>query len=131
MAPHASSYFENNVYIADGKHVNIGKHCHINEHVFIQGAIIGDFVMIAPHATLLSSRHNYARLDIPLILQGAENNIPPVIENNVWIGRNAIIMPGVHIGTGSIVAAGAIVTKDVIPWSIVGGAPANLIRMRK
>jgi maltose O-acetyltransferase len=49
----------------------------------------------------------------------------------VWIGRNAIIMPGVRIGKGSIVGAGAVVTRDVEPYSIVGGVPAKLIRKRK
>lgn len=130
MEPHSKSYFENNVYIADGKTVCIGRHCHINEHVFIQGAQIGDCVMIAPHAALLSARHRYGRTDVPMILQGEEGGIVPVVENDVWIGRNSVIMPGVRIGTGCIVGAGAVVTKDVAPWSVVGGVPAKLIRMR-
>ena len=52
------------------------------------------------------------------------------IANDVWIGRHAMIMPGVHIADGAIVAAGAIVTKDVPPYAIVGGVPAKLIRYR-
>ena len=52
------------------------------------------------------------------------------IANDVWIGRHAMIMPGVHIADGAIVAAGAVVTKDVPPYAIVGGVPARLIRYR-
>ena len=131
MQPHPGNYFESGIYIGDGSEVRIGMHCHINEQVFIQGAEIGDQVMIAPGVALLSTRHRHDRVDAPMISQGEEKELPPVIENDVWIGRNAIIMPGVRIGSGSIVAAGAVVTKDVAPWSIVGGVPAKLIRMRK
>ncbi|MFK4301583.1 virginiamycin A acetyltransferase [Paenibacillus sp. RC254] len=53
-----------------------------------------------------------------------------VVGNDVWIGYNATIMPGVHIGNGAIIASNAVVTKDVLPYSIVGGNPAKLIRYR-
>jgi acetyltransferase-like isoleucine patch superfamily enzyme len=123
-------HFQNDVYISNADNVRIGVNCHINEHVFIQGASIGDYVMIAPYVAILSSNHNYERTDIPMVLQGETKNIPPVIEDDVWIGRNAVIFPGVRIGRGSIVGAGAIVNKDVLPGSVVGGVPAKLIRMR-
>ena len=58
------------------------------------------------------------------------DNEPVVIGNDVWIGANAIILPGVRIGDGAIIAAGAVVTKDVIPCSVVGGVPARFIRYR-
>lgn len=131
MEPDANNYFEPKIYIADYKHLRIGKHTHINEHVFIQGAHIGSFVMIAPNAAILSKGHEFKDLEIPMILQGnTEENIP-IIENNVWIGRNAIILPGVKIGEGSIIGAGAVVTKDIEPFSIVGGVPAVLIKKRQ
>jgi len=57
-------------------------------------------------------------------------NIPVRIENDVWIGSNAIILQGVNIGNGAIVAAGAVVTKDVPPYAVVGGVPAKLIKWR-
>ena len=63
--------------------------------------------------------------------QGFEEERPVVIGNDVWIGDRVIILPGVHVGDGSILAAGAVVTKDVPPYAIVGGVPAKLIRMRK
>ena len=55
---------------------------------------------------------------------------PIIIEDDVWIGMNAIILSGVHIGQGAVISAGAVVTKDVEPYSIVGGNPAKLIKYR-
>lgn len=53
------------------------------------------------------------------------------IEDDVWLGRNVIVMPGIRIGKGAIVAAGSVVTKDVSDYTIVGGVPAKLIRTRQ
>lgn len=127
---HNDNYFEENIYIGNGKQIFIGKHCHINENVFIQGATIGDYVMIAPNVSILNSTHKYDLIDQPMILQGEERGLNPIIEDNVWIGRNAVILPNIKIGKGSIVAAGAVVTKDIEPYSIVGGVPAKLIKKR-
>lgn len=125
-----NSCVEDNVYLSSGKNVKIGYDCHINENVFIQGAEIGNHIMIAPNVAILNSMHNFDRTDIPMCKQGAAKTINPVIEDDVWIGRSAIIMPGVKIGKGSIIASGAVVTKDVEPYSVVGGVPAKLIRKR-
>ncbi|MBN2789743.1 MAG: acyltransferase [Candidatus Delongbacteria bacterium] len=124
-------YFENSIFISDAKNISIGSECQINENVFIQGAKIGNCVMIAPNTAILTSTHNFSRTDIPMVHQGSTKEIIPTIEDDVWIGRNVIIMPGVTIGKGSIIAAGAIVTKDVEEYSVVGGVPAKLIRKRK
>ena len=125
------SYIEDNVYLGNGKNVRIGHPCEINENVFIQGAEIGNYVMIAPGVSILNSTHNFDRTDIPMSCQGSKKNINPIIEDDVWIGRNALIMPGVRIKKGSIIAAGSVVTKDVEEFSIMGGVPAKLIRKRK
>lgn len=131
MTWHKESEFQNNIYIGDGSKVQIGEFCRINENVFLQGAAIGDYVMIAPNVTILSKSDQYSSTDIPMIQQGETDEILPVIEDDVWIGRNAIIMPGICIGKGSVVAAGAVVTKNVEPYSVVGGVPARLIKRRK
>lgn len=125
------NFFEESVYIGNGKNITIGKHCHINENVFIQGATIGNFVMIAPNVAILNGTHKFDRVDVPMIMQGEEKELNPIIEDDVWIGRNAIIMPKIRIGQGSIIGAGAVVTKDVEPFSIMGGVPAKLIKKRK
>ncbi len=131
MKPNQENYFEDNVYIGNASNVTIGEHCHINENVFIQGATIGNYVMIAPNVTLLNSLHNYQKTDVPMIKQGGVENLNSTIEDDVWIGRNAIIMPNITIGKGAVVGAGCVVTKDVAPYSVVGGVPAKVIKRRK
>lgn len=125
-----NDFFEPNVYIGNGSNVSIGKDCQINENVFIQAAVIGDYVMIAPNVAILAVSHIFSDLTRPMVFQGEERGEPPVIEDDVWIGRNVVIMPGVCIGKGSIIGSGAIVTKNVEPYSVMGGIPARLIRKR-
>ena len=122
---------EPKVYLSDGKHIRIGKHCRINENVFIQGAEIGNHVLIAPNVAILSKSHQHESIETPIVLQGDTEANPPIIEDGVWIGRNVVILPGVVVGAHSIVAAGAIVNKDVEPYSVVGGVPGRLIKKRK
>ena len=66
-----------------------------------------------------------------MIQQGYTEMKPVYIDDDVWIGRRVLIMPGVHIGTGAIIAAGSVVTKNVEPYSIVGGNPAKHIKYRR
>jgi maltose O-acetyltransferase len=65
-----------------------------------------------------------------MIQQGFEARRPVIIEDDVWIGINVILLPGLTVGRGAIVAAGSVVTKDVPPDAIVGGNPARVIRSR-
>jgi maltose O-acetyltransferase len=90
---------------------------------------LGDNVLIAAGARLITRKHGFADVDVPMAEQGYDN-APIVVEDDVWIGFGAVILPGVTIGRGSIVGANAVVTKDVEPHSIVGGVPARLIRKR-
>jgi len=130
MKKDKNNYFEHNIYIGNAEKVKIGKHCHINENCFLQGVTIGDYVLIAPNVAIVNSGHEYSDINIPIVMQGDTPQENPLIENNVWIGRNAIIMPNVIIKEGSIVGAGAVVTKDVQPFTVVGGVPAKLIKKR-
>jgi acetyltransferase-like isoleucine patch superfamily enzyme len=95
--------------------------------------IIGNKVMFGPNVTIMGGNHNTTQIgkymfDVKEKLP--ENDLPVVIEDDVWVGTGAIILKGVTIRKGSIIAAGALVTKDVSPYSIVGGVPAKLIKMR-
>ena len=108
----------------------IGNDCQINENVYIQSAVIGNYVLIAQNVAILAVTHNFLSISIPIIEQGATLVNPVIIEDDVWIGRNVIIMPGITIKNGAIVGAGAVVTKDVAAYAIVGGVPAKIIRFR-
>ena len=86
--------------------------------------------MMGTDVTIITRNHRFDRTDIPMMEQGFEEERPVYIGNDVWIGDRALILPGVHVGDGSIIAAGAVVTKDVPPYSIVAGVPARKIRDR-
>ncbi|MEX2785004.1 DapH/DapD/GlmU-related protein [Streptococcus sp. H49] len=103
----------------------------IGEHVFINhgltcmssgGITIEDNVMIGPEAALITANHDFQNLDV---LQFK----PIHIKKGAWIGARSIILPGVTVGEGSVVASGAVVTKDVPAKTIVGGSPAKKIKM--
>lgn len=119
------------VNLGDGNEIIIGNNCMINEDVYIEGASIGDYVMIAPNATIYASSHIHSSTEIPMQMQGQTLKKICIIEDDVWIGKSVIVMPGVRIGKGSIVGAGSVVTKNVEPYSIVAGVPAKFIRSRK
>ena len=126
-----NSKFESGIYISDARNLEIGKHVRINENVFLQGIInIGDYVMIAPNVSIYSKTHNHHDINTPMVLSGETQTKKVIIENDVWIGINSVILPGVTIGKGSIIGANSLVNKDVEPYSIMGGTPARLIRKR-
>ena len=108
--------------------VIIGDHTRIGLHNTIIGPVtIGDHVNLAQGITVTALNHNFADTDKRIDEQGVSTN-PVVIEDDIWIGANAVILPGVTIGQHSVVAAGAIVTKDVPPHSLVAGVPAKVIK---
>lgn len=107
--------------------LSTGKGVAIDENVDIYNVApinIGHFVSISRRAFLCTASHDISDLKRPLIYK------PINIGNGVWIGAQAIICPGVTIGEGAVVAAGAVVTKDVPAWSVVGGNPATIIKNR-
>ncbi|MBR5521341.1 MAG: sugar O-acetyltransferase [Oscillospiraceae bacterium] len=115
----------------EGKNVFIGKHFYANYNLVIldhEKITIGNNVMLGPNVVLTSATHNVdyriRNKDDDMDIMGA----PIVIEDYVWIGANVTVMPGVTIGKHSVVAAGSVVTKDVPPDVIVGGAPAKIIK---
>lgn len=119
-------------HVVFGEEFEIGDNSTVGFRSDIYGPVkIGKDVMIGPEVAIYTHNHKHDEIDIPMIKQGYTENKPVYIEDNVWIGRRVLIMPGVCIGTGSIVAAGAVVTKNVEPYSIVGGNPAKIIKYRK
>jgi maltose O-acetyltransferase len=120
-----------NVFLGNGRDIEVGDYTQINEDTWIRNVRIGKYVMIAPRAMILNYGHNSTDLETAMMFQGIREYPQTIIEDNVWIGANAIILPGLQIGTGSIVGAGAVLTKNVEPYSIVGGNPAKLLKRRK
>lgn len=114
------------LFINYGKHTKIGKNVFINfDCTFLDlgGITIEDNVLIAPKVNLLSEGH-------PLAPENRQSLVPgPIhIKKNAWIGANATILPGVTIGENAVVAAGAVVSKDVSDNTVVGGIPAKIIK---
>lgn len=107
--------------------LRIGAHCRINRNCCLDARAalsIGNNVSISPDVTILTTQHLYDDRAFSLTSR------PVTIEDYVWIGTRAMIMPGVTIGRGAVVAAGAVVTKDVPALAIVGGVPARAIGRR-
>ena len=112
--------------IVFGERTFCGEFCvfGVNESI-----IIGNNVMIAQAVTIRDTDHAFDSLLTPMCEQGITTS-PVLINDNVWVGHSAIILKGVTIGTGAVVAANAVVTRDVPPYSIVGGVPAKVIGWR-
>ena len=108
--------------------VIIGDHTRVGLHNTIIGPVtIGNHVNLAQGITVTALNHNFTDSEKRIDEQGVSTT-PVVIEDDVWIGANAVVLPGVRVGTHSVVAAGAVVTKDVPPHSIVAGIPAKVIK---
>ena len=126
----ANLYYEN-TYLGD--YVSIGaNNLFINSRANI---IIGDYVMFGPNVTVITGGHRTDLLGRKMSTvrndeKLPENDLDIVFEGDNWIGANSTILRGVTIGIGSIIAAGAVVTKDVTPYSVWGGVPARLIKNR-
>lgn len=134
-------YAGRNVFLWAKNDIVIGHNFYIGRNSQIEcDTIIGNNVMFANNVALVGRYdHHYQQIGIPTRLssnirdnnyswKGLESKI--IIEDDVWVGFGAIIMSGVHIGRGSIVAAGAVVTRDIQPYSISGGNPARFIKFR-
>jgi virginiamycin A acetyltransferase len=131
------------VHIGNG--VQLGDYSYVNKGTYILSGQLGKFCSIAPSVQigmpehpvnyLSTSPHMYGSRDgggsilgLPPVWDDYQS--PPSIGNDVWVGGNAIILQGVNVGHGAIIAAGAVVTKDVEPYTVVGGVPAKVLRAR-
>ena len=87
--------------------------------------------MMGPDVCIMTSSHSTMRTDAPMNKQSHLPKRKVVIGDDVWIGRRVIILPGITVGKGSIIGAGAVVTKDVPEYAVVAGVPAKVIKYRK
>jgi acetyltransferase-like isoleucine patch superfamily enzyme len=108
-----------------------GPHCFINRDCWIcPGVRMGRYVMLAPEVAILGGDHVIDVAGQPIIFSGRPDMTTTTIGDDVWIGFRAVINAGVTIGNGAVIAAGAVVSKDVEPYAIMGGVPARKIGER-
>jgi maltose O-acetyltransferase len=121
-----------NVNFGSGARLRIGDNSALAPNCWIASdTTIGNDVMMAPDVTILSATHGTACTDRPMRLQELPEKRPVVIGDDVWLGTRIIILPGVRVGSHSIIGAGSVVTKDVPEYAIVAGNPARIIRDRR
>ena len=123
-----SSAIYRNVDIRTPKNISIGSDTIINKKCVIDGRgglYVGNNVDIAQEVCIWTEQHDY---NSPIYASVCK---PVIIEDYVWVASRAIVLPGVTIGRGAVVASGSIVTKDVPPLAIVAGVPARVIGQRK
>jgi len=121
------------VWIVPGQKLVLGDDVDLAIGVLITtsgGVEIGDRTLVGYRTQILSSNHvippNKGR-----IFSAGHENVPVKIASDVWIGANCLVLPGVTIGEGAVLAGGSVVTKDVAPFTIVGGCPAKVIKHRE
>lgn len=123
-------YIGRSVSLKNCKGASFGSNVSIHEMCYIDakgGLQIGNDVSVAHHTSILTFNHTWNEAGLPIKYNPLELK-PVVIEDDVWIGCGVRIMPGVKIGHRSVVAAGAVVTKDVPNGTLVAGVPARVIR---
>jgi acetyltransferase-like isoleucine patch superfamily enzyme len=129
----SDTYIDYNTYFRYSRRIVIGNNTVINRGCKFFGSYfnksvtieIGNNVAIAPFCCFYSAGHDYEYIYLP------DTAASIIIKDNVWIGGKSIILPGVTIGEGSVIGAGSVVTKDILPWSIAVGNPAKVIKSRK
>ena len=143
LAKKMRGFFGKRIAAQFGKNVNvernavftpelkIGNNSGVGINCEVYGPVtIGDNVMMGPEVVIYTGGHKHDRTDVPMMQQGSNDPRPVVIGNDVWIGRRAIILPGVTIGDGVIIGAGAVVTKSIEPYMVAVGVPAKAIKSR-
>lgn len=126
-----------NSIINSAKMIEVGNNVSIGPNVVLYSIykkiIFGNNVLLGPGVTMVSGDHSIRKIGIPIIDNKEklpEDDADIIIEDEVWIGANVTVLKGVVVGRGSVVAAGAVLTKSFPPYSIVGGVPAKIIGIR-
>lgn len=118
------------------ENTNIGDHNYFGANVHVTAASIGNYCSIAPNVTIGPGDHPIDFISTKMSVMekaGYKVNLtekPVKIKNDVWIGANVVVLRGVTVGNGAVLAAGAIVNRDVPDFAVVGGVPAKIIKYR-
>ena len=130
----AWNHFGNKTYTPS---IEIGGNCHLGDYIHITGInriVIGNKVLTGRWVTISDNSHGsntIGEIDIAPTERDLSSKGPVIIEDKVWIGDKSTILPGVHIGEGTVVAANSVVTKDVPPFCVVAGNPATIVKTIK
>lgn len=125
---------EQGAYFGNGKNVRVGNNVGIGRNFSMHNRILtmGDEILMGEDVLFLGAEHSIERTDVPIARQVGIGKVPLLIVGNNWIGSRVIVLPGCkRIGEGAVIGAGAVVTKDVPDWAVVGGNPAKILKMRK
>lgn len=123
---------ERGAFFGDGSRVSVGDRSSIGINARLHGTVaIGRDVMMGPYVLVYALGHATDRVDVPMIEQGNATEQPVTIDDDVWLGARSILLPGVRVGRGSVVGAGAVVARSVPPYSVVVGNPARVVRSRE
>lgn len=120
-------------YLVETQHIEIGERVVIRPHTMLMAdaqarIIIGNDVLIGAGVHMYVNNHRFDRTDLLIADQGYCPSEDVVVEDDVWIGANAILLPGVRVGRHSVIAAGSVVTKSVPPFTVCGGIPARKLK---
>ncbi len=123
------SYLAAGAVVRSGR-IEMGNDCSVNAHAVVAGNVtFGNGVRMSSLASVYGFNHVFDRTDVPIHRQGVVS-LGVVVEDDVWIGSHAVVVDGVRVGRGSVIAAGAVVVKDVPAGAVVAGNPARVIKTR-
>ncbi|MEL6103971.1 MAG: acyltransferase [Pseudomonadota bacterium] len=126
ISPNAVFSNPENIQIGDG--LKLGARCHLWAGPGTGRIVIGDNVLFGPEVMVTAAGYRFN--DGQPVTDQAMDEADVVIGNDVWLGTRAIVLPGVSIGDGAIIGAGAVVTKDIPDWAIAAGTPAKVVSQR-
>ena len=122
---------KNKCYFGNGARLSVGDRTQLGQNAKLGGKItLGNDILMGPDIVIMATSHAFSSVEIPINQQGASEEKEVIIGDDVWIGTRVIILPGVEIGSHSIIASGAVVSKSFPSYSIIGGVPAKLIKSR-
>ena len=143
FAGYACAYFANRIGAETAEHIvidrnvtfpsktHMGDYARIGHNCELHGVVhLGNHVLMAPEVVSYNVNHEHGSLSSPTDLQGDATMEPIYVGIDVWLGRRVMMMPGVHIGDDGIIGAGAVVTKDLPPYSVGGGVSCRVIGSR-